>query len=256
MFLLIPVFKKFQHVIQRGDEIVIWLWTIKFLRADSHNSYPPKIKIVSKEKEASASQIYTVFSKKASWREKMRAELLAYVLLVPVVRAFVPPGTNAFFQNAQHRELAVRKDTPHWFVTVAEGETAVPDSNESINVTAVSLEASAVTMTDVEKVEISEAQKLMQQVKDAGTAGIISYALWEVAFWTVSIPVVIFGYIGVTGHWPDLSDNDDIAKMGAEAFAFVNFARFAVPLRIGLALSTTPWIQNNVVDKFFHKEEK
>ena len=45
-----------------------------------------------------------------------------------------------------------------------------------------------------------------------------------------------------------------MAKLGAEAFAFVNFARFAVPLRIGLALSTTPWIQENIVDKFLKKE--
>ena len=43
-------------------------------------------------------------------------------------------------------------------------------------------------------------------------------------------------------------------KVGAEAFAFVNFARLAVPLRIGLALSTTPWIEENVVKKF--KKEK
>ena len=38
-------------------------------------------------------------------------------------------------------------------------------------------------------------------------------------------------------------------KVGAEAFAFVNFARLAVPLRIGLAVSTTPWIEENVVKK-------
>ena len=44
-------------------------------------------------------------------------------------------------------------------------------------------------------------------------------------------------------------------KLGAEAFAFVNFARFAVPLRIGLALSTTPWIDNNIVKKYFNKEK-
>jgi hypothetical protein len=44
--------------------------------------------------------------------------------------------------------------------------------------------------------------------------------------------------------------------LGGEAFAFVNFARFAVPLRIGLALSTTGWIQTNVVDKFFNKDEE
>jgi len=102
--------------------------------------------------------------------------------------------------------------------------------------------------------ELSETQKLMKQVKEAGTAGVISYALWELGFWALSVPVVLFGYVSVTGHFPDLSDKEDIAKLGAEAFAFVNFARFAVPLRIGLALSTTPWIQDNIVDRFFSKE--
>ena len=56
-------------------------------------------------------------------------------------------------------------------------------------------------------------------------------------------------------HWPDLNDKDDISKLGAEAFAFVNFARFAVPLRIGLALGTIPWIQKNIVDVFLVDEE-
>merc|ERR1719502_736352 len=102
--------------------------------------------------------------------------------------------------------------------------------------------------------ELSESKKLLQQVKDAGVAGIISYIFWEWAFWGVSIPVCIFGYYEVTGHWPDFQNQDDLAKLGAEAFAFVNVARFAVPLRIGLALSTTPWVQSNIVDKFQKKD--
>ena len=57
------------------------------------------------------------------------------------------------------------------------------------------------------------------------------------------------GYHQVTGHWPDFSSQDDLAQLGAEAFAFVNLARFAVPLRIGLALSTVPWVQSNVIDR-------
>jgi len=97
---------------------------------------------------------------------------------------------------------------------------------------------------------LSETKKLMNQVKDAGIAGVISYALWEFGFWTVSVPVCIFGYRSVTGHWPDFSNPDDVKQLGAEAFAFVNVARFAVPLRIGLALGTTPWIQKNIVDRF------
>ena len=64
------------------------------------------------------------------------------------------------------------------------------------------------------------------------------------------------GYYQVTGHWPDLGDPDDQKKLGAEAFAFVNFARFAVPLRIGLALSTTPWIDENIVKRFLKKDDE
>lgn len=102
----------------------------------------------------------------------------------------------------------------------------------------------------VEEEELSESKKLLQQVKDAGVAGIISYVFWEWAFWGASIPVCISAYYGVTGHFPDFSNQEDLQKLGAEAFAFVNVARFAVPLRIGLALGTTPWVQTNVVDKF------
>lgn len=98
--------------------------------------------------------------------------------------------------------------------------------------------------------EMTETQKLLKKVKEAGTAGVISYAAWELAFWAVSVPVCIAGYRSVTGHFPNFSNKEDLAQLGAEAFAFVNFARFAVPLRIGLALSTTQWVQKNVVDRF------
>ena len=43
---------------------------------------------------------------------------------------------------------------------------------------------------------------------------------------------------------------EDLEKLGAEAFAFVNLARFAVPARLALALSTTPWIKENIVEKY------
>ena len=97
---------------------------------------------------------------------------------------------------------------------------------------------------------VDEAKNLMQKVKDAGIAGLISYALWEFGFWTVSVPFCIVAYKQLTGHWPDFQNSDDVQKLGAEAFAFVNVARLAVPLRIGLALGTTPWIQSNIVDRF------
>ena len=69
----------------------------------------------------------------------------------------------------------------------------------------------------------------------------------------MSVPVAIGGFYQLTGHMPDFSNAEDKAKLGAEAFAFVNVARFAVPLRIGLALGTTPWVQENIVDRFGKK---
>ena len=137
------------------------------------------------------------------------------------------------------------------------GDTAVLDRPEEemmkINGEADATSDVSAAVEEPEK-EQTETEKLLAKVKAAGTAGVISYAAWELAFWFISLPVVLFGYKGVTGHWPDFQNSEDMAKLGAEAFAFVNFARFAVPLRIGLALSTTPWIQENIVDKFLKKE--
>jgi len=106
----------------------------------------------------------------------------------------------------------------------------------------------------------------MQKIKSAGAAGAISLFIWEAAFWAISIPVAIFGYKAAAGSWPDFSDSEDLAKVGAEAFAFANVARFALPLRIGLAVSTTPWVKENIVEtpwvkenieeRFFNKDKK
>lgn len=143
----------------------------------------------------------------------------------------------------------VSASSPALFKTLLRAKAEKPD----IGATA---DAKDECETEEEEEELSETKKLLQQVKDAGVAGFVSYALWEWAFWCVSLPVVFFGYREVTGHWPDVNNKEDMTKVGAEAFAFVNFARFAVPLRIGLALSTTPWIQENVIDRFFKKEEE
>ena len=96
----------------------------------------------------------------------------------------------------------------------------------------------------------------LQQIKDAGVAGAISYALWEAAFWGVSIPICLASYFTVTGHWPDLTNVDDRKQIGLEAFAFVNFARLAVPIRIGLALSTVPFVEENILTLFKNGEEE
>ena len=101
----------------------------------------------------------------------------------------------------------------------------------------------------------ADEKDLMQKVKDAGAAGVISYIFWEWAFWGVSVPVAISAFYGLQGHFPDFSNQEDLTYLGGEAFAFVNLARFAVPLRIGLALGTTPWVQANIVDRF-NKDKK
>lgn len=132
-----------------------------------------------------------------------------------------------------------------------------PEDKKEEETKSTALEISEILPEDKKEEEkLSGTQKTMQQVKDAGLAGVISYAIWETGFWIAAVPVCIFGYREVTGHWPDFQNQEDLAKLGAEAFAFVNFARFAVPLRIGLALSTTPWIQENIVDRFLKKDKE
>lgn len=118
------------------------------------------------------------------------------------------------------------------------------------------LESSSSSVQKDNEEGMSESKKLLKKIKESGTAGVISYALWELGFWALSVPVCIYAYYKLVGHMPDFSNQEDIAKLGGEAFAFVNFARFAVPLRIGLALSTTPWIQENIVDSFRKKKTK
>lgn len=101
----------------------------------------------------------------------------------------------------------------------------------------------------------NESKNLLQKVKDAGTAGAISYALWEAAFWGVSVPICLVSYRQVMGRWPDLTSGEDLKKLGLEAFAFVNFARLAVPIRIGLALSTVPWVTESILPIFMGSKE-
>mmetsp|Transcript_35088 Transcript_35088/g.74847 ORF Transcript_35088/g.74847 Transcript_35088/m.74847 type:complete len:180 (+) Transcript_35088:239-778(+) len=103
--------------------------------------------------------------------------------------------------------------------------------------------------------EEDEQKNLFQKIKDAGVAGSVSLFLWEGAFWAISIPVACFAFFKLNGSWPNFGDSEDMAKVGAEAFAFANVARLALPLRIGLAVTTTPWVQENIVDKFMTKDE-
>merc|ERR1719199_2187417 len=122
---------------------------------------------------------------------------------------------------------------------------------ESKNLSAVdSLLVKLGVKTEDECVVPEEGEDLMEQIKCAGRAGIISYILWEWVFWIGAGGLAAITYYQATGGWPDLANPDDQAKVGASAFALVNVARFAVPLRIGLALGSTPWVDVNIVQPF------
>eukprot|EP00544_Gedaniella_sp_CCMP2646_P008753 CAMPEP_0202485810 /NCGR_PEP_ID=MMETSP1361-20130828/4534_1 /ASSEMBLY_ACC=CAM_ASM_000849 /TAXON_ID=210615 /ORGANISM="Staurosira complex sp., Strain CCMP2646" /LENGTH=227 /DNA_ID=CAMNT_0049114781 /DNA_START=70 /DNA_END=753 /DNA_ORIENTATION=+ len=172
----------------------------------------------------------------------------------------VPPIIQRIFAKQQQND--VEKASTVAAASVVDPPTTSRNMEATNTPGSTVLESTAASKGNVstdtsnnDKDQQSDTQKMMQQVKDAGLAGIISYALWEIAFWAVSVPVCVFGYRELTGHWPDFQNAQDMQKLGAEAFAFVNFARFAVPLRIGLALSTTPWMEENVVEVYFKKHD-
>ncbi|GMI61045.1 hypothetical protein ScalyP_jg11341 [Parmales sp. scaly parma] len=101
--------------------------------------------------------------------------------------------------------------------------------------------------SDLEEAEEKEEENLLQKIKSLGPAGILSYMVWELAFWGVGGVGAIALYVILNGHFPDLADKTDDAKLGGEAFAFINLARFAIPIRLGLAISTAPWVDMNII---------
>eukprot|EP00547_Thalassionema_nitzschioides_P012136 CAMPEP_0194260150 /NCGR_PEP_ID=MMETSP0158-20130606/45285_1 /TAXON_ID=33649 /ORGANISM="Thalassionema nitzschioides, Strain L26-B" /LENGTH=165 /DNA_ID=CAMNT_0039000211 /DNA_START=105 /DNA_END=599 /DNA_ORIENTATION=+ len=143
--------------------------------------------------------------------------------------------------RVQTQQILLSVDRLQLFTTKASKE-----KNEDGKIAKVEIEPSA---DDIAKEDKKDEEKLskFQQIKKAGIAGVISYGLWEIAFWSGSFGIVTVGYQQVTGHWPDLSDTEDMAKLSASAFVYVNFSRFAVPLRLGLALATVPWVKKNIV---------
>jgi len=142
-------------------------------------------------------------------------------------------------------------------------EDAPPAASEMISEEPKAMKLSALDamlvkfgMKNEEECElVDEEENIMEKVKCAGRAGIVSYIIWEWIFWLTAIPIACFTYYTASGSWPDLSNSEDQAKVGASVFAFVNVARFAVPLRVGLALSTTPWVDANIISRFVKDED-
>ncbi|KAJ1622913.1 hypothetical protein T492DRAFT_1059054 [Pavlovales sp. CCMP2436] len=96
----------------------------------------------------------------------------------------------------------------------------------------------------------------MADIKKYGVSGTVAYALTELIFWLVSLPVASLVYLNTAGHWPDFSDNTDRAAVLAYVFAGVNLARLVVPLRLGVALAAAPWVDANIISKFGSKMDE
>ena len=101
-----------------------------------------------------------------------------------------------------------------------------------------------------EVMESFDAKKVMETIREAGVAGLVSYGVVQLGFFGLAIPAGLYGYYQLTGHWPDLSNAEDQAQLTGEALAFLGFSRLLIPLRIALALGLTQGVQTNIIDRF------
>lgn len=81
----------------------------------------------------------------------------------------------------------------------------------------------------------------MAQIKSFGVAGTLSYVATELLFWSAALPVAAISFHSATGEWP--SPDTDRAQLLGAAAALVTGVRFAVPLRMGVALAAVPTVQ-------------
>jgi hypothetical protein len=128
----------------------------------------------------------------------MKTYLCAFLLSLATVQSFAPnpsfSGRRASLVQYKNTAsltplFATDKEEPA-FATIDKPEVITSEGNGGADV----------EVKNEEEKELTETEKLMKQVKESGTAGVVSYALWELAFWFFSVPVCIFGYREVTGY--------------------------------------------------------
>lgn len=90
----------------------------------------------------------------------------------------------------------------------------------------------------------------MEKVKAAGVSGIISYVGTEVVFWAFSLPLVISAYHSSTGEWLSISNAVDRGHIFALSATFITAIRLAVPLRLGVAVALTPWVEEKITKRY------
>ena len=86
-------------------------------------------------------------------------------------------AANAFVTRGPSQLVGQRQLQPEYRVLFQEPPTLEKEAEKS----------EAVDEVKEPEEEMSETQKLMQKVKDSGTAGFISYAAWEMGFWALSV---------------------------------------------------------------------
>lgn len=86
----------------------------------------------------------------------------------------------------------------------------------------------------------------MDNVKQYGAAGTVSYVLVELAFWAVALPVAVGWYRVAEGSWLDLGDPGDKARLLGAGTVFINGVRLLVPLRLTAALALAPWVSRGM----------
>jgi hypothetical protein len=97
-------------------------------------------------------------------------------------------------------------------------------------------------------------EDMMTRIKKSGRAGIAAYAITEAGFWLLSVPLAVLAVAVTTGSLPDFNSTEGEAQIAGYSFAFLTFARTIVPARIALALGLAPWVDENVIQKFFPDE--
>ena len=118
--------------------------------------------------------------------------VIAFLLLLSIpceILSFSAQSTTATINkrcNTQRNLILKAADDSKSDVGLLEPKQAV--STESPTQTnGAKAETDVVVVEEEEEEELSETKKLLKKVKQAGTAGAISYALWELGFWGVSL---------------------------------------------------------------------
>jgi hypothetical protein len=80
-----------------------------------------------------------------------------------------------------------RRTSPQHNLVLRAVEQQEKTSEVETSTQANGVSAATDVVVKAEEEELTETQKLLKKVKQAGTAGAISYALWELGFWGVSL---------------------------------------------------------------------